>query len=122
MVEQLTGRRTGHRPILIPGVCPAGHLPDHGVRVHAALGRLRPPPVVQGVRSFMLLGLAGGLDGPLDQPRRPLPTVPCQFPDNLVDLVGALREPTDQVLGHPLQLPVAVAIHSTPSVRTSSRW
>jgi hypothetical protein len=65
-IELPTGHRSGHRLILIPVVCPAGHLPDQGVRVHASFGRLLPPAVVQGVRGLVLLGLAGGLDGPLD--------------------------------------------------------
>jgi hypothetical protein len=62
----------------------------------------------------VLLGLAGGLDGPLDQPRRPLPTIRGQ-PVNLgVDLAGALREPPHQVLGHPPELAVAVAVRPRP--------
>jgi epoxide hydrolase 4 len=43
------------------------------------------PPVV-------LLGLAGGLDGPLDQPRRPLPPVRRQFLDGLAWLL-AMQHP-----------------------------
>jgi hypothetical protein len=77
-IEQPTGHRSGHRPVLAAVGCPASHLPDQGVRVHPPLGRLLAPAVVQGVRGLVLLGLAGGLDGPLDQPRRPLPTVRSQ--------------------------------------------
>jgi hypothetical protein len=71
-IEQLTGRRFGHRLVLDAVGCPTSHLPDEGVRVHPALGRLLTPPVVQGVRCLVLLGFAGGLHRPLDQPRCPL--------------------------------------------------
>jgi hypothetical protein len=74
-IEQPTGHRIGHRPVLGVFACPAGHLPYEDVRVHASLGRLGPPPSIQGVWCLVLLGLAGGLDGPLDQPGCPLPTV-----------------------------------------------
>jgi hypothetical protein len=113
-IEQPTNSFTGHRPVLIPVSCPGGHLSDQGVRVRPALGRLCPPTVIQGVRGLVLLGLAGGLDGPLDQPRRPLPTIHGQPVQLGVDLAGALGEATDQILGHPLQLPVAVAVRRRP--------
>jgi hypothetical protein len=66
----------GHRPLgqdLVAVACPAGHLAQQGVRVVALLGRLRPPPSIQGVRGLVVFGLASGMDGPLDQPRGPLP-------------------------------------------------
>ena len=92
----------------------------------SALGRLLPPAAVQGVRGLVLLGLAGGLDGPLDQPRRPLPTVRGQPVQLGVDLAGALGEAADQrprASPGSSRLPwVSAAVHSTPSVRTSSRW
>jgi hypothetical protein len=67
-IEQPTGHLRGHRPVLAAVGCPAGHRPDQGVRVLSALGRLPPPPSIQGVRRLVLLGLASGLHGPLDQP------------------------------------------------------
>jgi hypothetical protein len=118
----------GHHPLgqrRIPVQRPVGHLPHQGVRVHAALGRLRPPAVVQGVRRLVPLGLAGGLHGPLDQPRRPRPPVGGQPVDLGVDLVGALGEPPGEVLGQALssRLPWAsAAVHATPSVLDSWRW
>ena len=87
-VEHRGHRRFGQ--VLVADTCPTGHLPDQDVQVHAPLGRFGPPASIQGVRCRLLFRLAGGLDGPLDQPRRPLPTVrdqPVQFG---VDLVGAL--------------------------------
>jgi hypothetical protein len=113
-IEHLSHRRLGHRPVLGAVGCPAGHLPDQDVRVHPPLGCLCPPAAVQGVRALMLLGFAGGLDGPLDQPRCPLPTVRRQFLDGLVDLVGALGEAPHQLLGHPLELAVAVDVRRRP--------
>ena len=113
-IEQPTGHRFGHRPVLVAVGCPAGHLPDQGVRVVSALGRLGPPAVVQGVRGLVLLGLAGGLDGPLDQPRCPLPPVRGQPVELGVDLAGALGEAADQLLGHALELPVAVGVRRRP--------
>jgi hypothetical protein len=113
-VEQPTGRRFGHRRVLDAVGCPAGHRPDKGIRVHPPLGRLGPPPSVQGVRGLVLLGLAGGLDGPLDQPRRPLLTVRGQPVDLGVDLAGALREPPHQRLGYTGQLAVAMAVRWRP--------
>jgi hypothetical protein len=113
-IEQPTDHLRGHRPVLWAVSCPAGHRPDQGVRVHAALGCLRPPPAIQGVRGLVLLGLAGGMDGPLDQPRRPLPTVGGQPVQLGVDLAGPLGESTDQRLGYPLELAVAVAVRGCP--------
>jgi hypothetical protein len=113
-VEQVAGRRFGHGLVLAAVGCPTGHLSDEGVRVHPTLSRLGPPAAVQRVRDLVLLGLAGGLHRPLDQPRRPLPTVrdqPIQFG---VDLAGALGEAPDKVLGHPLKLPVAVGVCCCP--------
>jgi hypothetical protein len=111
-VKHLGHRPLGQLPILVQ--CPTGHLPDQGIRVHAPLGRLRPPPSIQGVQGLVLLGLAGGVDGPLDQPRGPLPPV-CLHPyDFQVDLVGPLGEQPDQLLGQALQLAVAVAICCRP--------
>ena len=80
----------------------------------SALGGLRPPAAVQGVRCLVLLGLAGGMDGPLDQPWRPLRTVRPQPVQLGVDLIGALGEPADQCLGHALELAVAVAVRWCP--------
>jgi hypothetical protein len=74
-IEQVAGRRFGHGLVLAAVGCPTGHLSDEGVRVHPTLSRLGPPAAVQRVRDLVLLGLAGGLHRPLDQPRRPLPTV-----------------------------------------------
>jgi site-specific DNA recombinase len=75
---------------------------------------LRPPASIQAVRCLLLLGLAGGLDGPLDQPRCPLPPVRDQPVQLSVDLPGALGEAADQRLGHPLELPVAMAVRGRP--------
>jgi hypothetical protein len=113
-MEQLTGHLVGHRPVLGAVGCPAGHHPDKGVRVVSALGRLGPPAVVQGVRGFMLLGRAGGLDRPLDQSRRPLPTVRPEPVEFGVDLAGALGEAPDQGLWHALELAVAVGVRWRP--------
>jgi hypothetical protein len=74
-IEQPDSSFSGHRPILVAVGCPVGHRADQGVRVVSALGRLGPPAAIQGVRGLVLLGLASGMDGPLDQPRRPLPTL-----------------------------------------------
>jgi hypothetical protein len=74
-VEQPTGHRIGHRLVLVAVGCPAGHLPQQGVRVHASFGRLLTPPSIQGVRRLVLLRLPRRVHGPLDQPRRPLSTV-----------------------------------------------
>jgi hypothetical protein len=107
----------GHRPLrqlLVAVAGPAGHRPDQGVRVQAALGRLRPPPPVQGVRRFLLLGLAGGMDGPLDQPRCPLTSVRLQPLNLQVDLVGPLGEGPQQLTGHALEFAVAVAVGRRP--------
>jgi hypothetical protein len=114
LIKHLIGRHLGYCPVLIPGGCPAGHRPDEGVRVHTPLGRLRPPPSIQGVRCLVLLGLAGGLDRPLDQPWRPLPTLRGQPLQLGVDLISALGEAPDQRLGHPLELPVAVVVRWRP--------
>jgi hypothetical protein len=113
-IEQPTGHCVGHRPVLLAVDCPAGHLPNQGVRIYPALGRLRPPASIQGVRGLMLLGLAGSLHRPLDQPRRPLPTVPDQPIQLGVDLSSPLGEAADQCLGHPMELPVAVGVRWRP--------
>ena len=76
--------------------------------------RLGPPPSIQGVRCLVLLRLASHLDGPLDQPRRPLPTVRGQPVKLGVDLTGARGEAANQRLGHPLELPVPVAVRARP--------
>jgi hypothetical protein len=118
----------GHCPLgqaLVAVTGPAAHLPDQAVRIVAALGRLRPPSSIQGVRDLVDFGLAGGMDGPLDQPRGPLPPIPGQPVQLGVDLVGALGNlrtsscdiPTNSRLPWP-----SAGVHSTPSVRTSSRW
>jgi hypothetical protein len=70
--------------------------------------------VVQGVRCLVLLGLAGGLDDPLDQPRRQLPTVRDEPVQLGVDLAGALGEAADQLLSYPLELAVAVSVRRCP--------
>ena len=114
LVEQPDGHLRGHRPVLIPVTCPAGQLPHQGVRVHPSSGRLLPPPSIQAVRWLMLFGLPVRLDGPLDQPRRPLSTVGDQPVELAVDLAAALGEAADQVLGHPLELPVAVGVRGRP--------
>jgi hypothetical protein len=62
----------------------------------------------------VLLRFAGSLDGPLDQPRCPLPTVRDQPVQLVVDLVGALGEAADQLLGYPLELPVAIGVRWRP--------
>jgi hypothetical protein len=113
-VEESSNSFTGHRPVLDPVGCPVGHCPDQGVRVHATFSRLGPPAAVQGVRSLVLLGLAGGLDRPLDQPRCPLPTISNQPIKLGVDLAGALGEPPHQCLGHALELAVAVSVRCCP--------
>ena len=91
-IQHLPHRRLGHRPVLLAVQCPAGHLPDQDVRVHAPLGGFCPPPSIQGVRSLVLLWLAGGLDSPLNQPRCPLPPLSLQPLHRQVDLLGALGE------------------------------
>ena len=93
---------------------PAGHLPDEAVHIHAPSGRLRPPPSIQGVRSLVLLGLAGRVDSPLDQPRRPLTARHLQPLDLQVDLVGTLGEQPHQVVRDAGQLAVAVAVRWRP--------
>jgi hypothetical protein len=110
-------KHRSHRPLgqlLAAVACPAGHLPDHAVRVVAALGRLPTPAVIQGVRGRVLLGLAGGLHRPLDQPRRPLPSVRLEPLDLQVDLVGPLGEQPDELLGQALELAVAVPVGRRP--------
>jgi hypothetical protein len=62
----------------------------------------------------VLLGLAGRLDGPLDQPRGPLPTIRDQPIELGVDLTGALGEAAHQPLRHPLELPIAVSVRRRP--------
>jgi hypothetical protein len=113
-VEQPTNSFTGHRPVLLPVGCPGGHLSDEGVRVVSALGRLGPPPAVQGVRGLLLLGLAGRVDGPLDQPGCPLPTVRGQPVELGINLAGALGEGPHQPLRHALELAVAVGVCRCP--------
>jgi hypothetical protein len=113
-VEQPTGHLVGHCLVLVAVPCPTGHLPYERVRVHAALSCFRPPTVVEGVRGLVLLGLAGGLDSPLDQPRCPLPPVGGQPVQLQVDLTGALGEDMHQVLGHSLELAVAVGVRRRP--------
>jgi len=81
---------------------------------HLRKDHLGPPPSIQGVRWLVLLGLAGGMDGPLDQPWCPLPTI-CGQPNKLeVDLAGALGEPPHQLIGYALELAVAVAVGGRP--------
>jgi hypothetical protein len=107
----------GHRPLgqaLVAVAGPAGHLPDHGVRIVAALGRLRPPASIQGVRGLVIFGLASDMDGPLDQPGGPLPPRSLQPLHLQVDLAGALGEQPDQVLRQALELPVAVGVRRCP--------
>jgi len=77
----------------------------------AASVRQRPYRVSRGL---VLLGLAGGLDGPLDQPRCPLATVHNQPVQLGADPIGALGEPADQRLGQPLEFPVAVGVRGCP--------
>jgi hypothetical protein len=75
--------------------------------------------------SLMVFGLAGRVDGPLDQPRCPLPTVRSQPVQLGVDPISALGELRTSPSGTPTssRLPWrSAAVHSTPSVRTSSRW
>jgi hypothetical protein len=45
-IEQPADHRFGHRLVLDAVGCPTGHLPDQGVRVVSALGRLAPPPSI----------------------------------------------------------------------------
>jgi hypothetical protein len=113
-VEESINSFTGHRPVLDPVGCPVGHCLDQGVRVHATFSHLLPPAAVQGVWSLVLFGFAGGLDGPLDQPRCPLSTVGGQPVKFGVDLAGALGEPPHQPLGHAQELAVAVAVCCRP--------
>jgi hypothetical protein len=111
-IEHLDHRPLGQVLVLLADA--AGHLPHQGVRVLAALGRLGPPPPIQGVRGLVLLGLAGGMDGPLDQPRRPLPSGGLQALEFQVNLVAALGETPHQLVGHPWELPVAVPVGRRP--------
>jgi hypothetical protein len=113
-IEQPTGHLRGHRPVLVAVGCPAGHLPDQGVRVHATLGRLHPPPAIQGVRRLVFLRLPGRVHGPLDQPRRALASTLGQPVEFGVDLTGALGEPLDEFLGHAPKFAVAVAVGGRP--------
>src|SRR5215211_395759 len=54
------------------------------------------------------------MDGPLDQPWCPLPTI-CGQPIQLeVDLAGALGEPPHQLIGYALEFAVAVALRCCP--------
>jgi hypothetical protein len=79
--------------------------------------RARPPPSATGrtgSRGLVLLGLAGGVDGPLHQPRRPRPPRGFQALHLGVDLLGPLRERPDQLLGHPSDLAVAVPVRLGP--------
>jgi hypothetical protein len=102
LVEHLGHRPLGQAPVAV--ACPGAHLPDEGVRVVAPLGRLRPPPTVQGVRGLVVFGPAGGLDGPLDQPRGPLPTLRLEPLHLQVNLVRSLGEGPRQLLGQALKL------------------
>jgi hypothetical protein len=107
----------GHCPlgqVLVVVACPAGHLLDQGVRVVAAIGRLCPPPTVQGVRGLVLLGLASGLDGPLNQPRGPLPTGGLEPLHLQVNLTRSLGEGSQKLLGQDLELPVAMDVRWRP--------
>jgi hypothetical protein len=113
-VEQPAGRVRGHHRARVAVGCPTGRLPDEGVRVHPTLGCLGPPPSIQGVRGLVLFGLPGGMHGPLDQSRRPLSTIHHQPLELGINLAGALGEPADQILGHPLELAVAVAVRGRP--------
>jgi hypothetical protein len=54
------------------------------------------------------------MDSPLDQPGCPLPPVRLQPLHLLADLVGALGEQPDQLLGQALELPVAVLVGRRP--------
>jgi hypothetical protein len=111
-IEQPTDSLSGHLRVAV--ACPAGHLPNQGVRIHPPVGRLYPPASVQGVRGLVLLGLTGGLDGPLDQPRRPLPAVPDELAQLGVDPVSPLGKAPDQRLRHPLELAVAMSVRGRP--------
>jgi hypothetical protein len=94
--------RLDHRPlrqVLMAVAGPVGHLPDQGVPVVSAFGRLRPPPSRQGVRGLVVFGFAGGLHGPLDQPGCPFPPGSFQPLHLQVYLAGAFGEQPDQVLG-----------------------
>jgi hypothetical protein len=113
-VEHSGHRPLGHCPFLPAVLRPVGHLPDQGVRVHAPLGRFCPPPSIQGVRCLVPFRLAGRVDGPLDQPRRPLPPIRLEPLDRQVDLAGALGEQPDQLLGHATELPVAMGVRRRP--------
>jgi hypothetical protein len=107
----------GHRPLgqhQVAVACPAGHLPDHAVRILAALSRLGAPASRQRVRGLVLLGLAGGVDGPLDQPRGPRPPGGLQPLHRQVDLIRPLGEQPNEVLGHALELPVAMPVGRRP--------
>jgi hypothetical protein len=74
-IDQPDSSFSGHCPILVPVGCPVGDRADQRVRVVSALGRLGPPSAILGVRGFVLLRLSGRVHSPLDQPRRPLPTL-----------------------------------------------
>jgi hypothetical protein len=111
-LEHLGHRRLGQT--LVAVACPAAHLSDQGVRVVAAFGRLCPPPSIQGVRGLVVFGLAGGMDGPFDQPGCPLPPVRLEPLHLQVDLAGALGEGPHQVLGQALELAVPMGVRCCP--------
>jgi hypothetical protein len=80
----------------------------------AALDRLRAPPSIQGVRGLVVFGLAGGMDGPLDQPGCPLPPRGLQALHLQVNLVRSLGEAPQQLPGQALELPVPIGVRWRP--------
>ena len=127
-VEHRGHRLVGHRPVLVAGRVsgrsPAGPGCPGRCPRSAASVRHRPYRVSGASCS---LGLRVAWTAHLtSRGVRSRPSAASRSTSS-VDLVGALGEQPDQLLGQALELPVAVAsagVHSTPSVRTAraGRW
>jgi hypothetical protein len=89
---------------------PAQQLGD----VHTMFGGFGTPPLRQDDWGLMLLGLPGGLHHPLDQLRRPHPSLGLQPLDRIVDRIRPLRKGLEQLGGHAGQLPVAPPVRLRP--------
>src|SRR5829696_6780220 len=75
---------------------------------------LGPPASIQSVRGLVVFGLTSGVDGPLDQPRCPLPPRGLQPLHLQVDLICPLGEGPQQLLGHALEFAVPMGVRSCP--------
>jgi hypothetical protein len=101
-------------PLVAVGHHPTGHPADEGVSVDAALGCLRSPPRVQGLRRHILLGLTGGVNGPLHQPWRSRSPLGLEAFDLGGDLLGPLGEHPQQLGRDALELTVAMPVRDCP--------